>query len=121
MAVNPNFVRHVPFIPALAHTSPSLQISDVMATFLLVSQALRTGEPVPEAFHQNLLDRLHYHGAVGRHTFSGSEGGAKDAVHRDAIDAISNYESMFYATAICAVYQVVEVSRCLLGLLDKRY
>lgn len=90
MAVNPNF------------------IADVMATFALVSQALRTGEPLPQAFHQNLLDRLHYHGAVGRHTLAGANGGAKDAVHRSHLDQVESYEFMFYATAICAVFQVVE-------------
>ncbi|GJE92380.1 fusaric acid resistance protein-like domain containing protein [Phanerochaete sordida] len=90
MAVNPNF------------------IADVMATFSLVSQALRTGEPLPQAFHQNLLDRLHYHGTVGRHTYTTADGGANDATHRNHLDAIDQYEFMFYATAICAVFQIVE-------------
>lgn len=81
-----------------------------MATFSLVSQALRTGEPLPQPFHQNLLDRLHYHGAVGRHTFAGNDDNAKDSVHKSHLEQIANYEFMFYATAICAVFQVVEVS-----------
>lgn len=81
-----------------------------MATFSLVSQALRTGEPLPQAFHQNLLDRLHYHGAVGRHTYASNDSSAKDSVHKSHLEQVRNYEFMFYATAICAVFQVVEVN-----------
>ncbi|EKM50877.1 uncharacterized protein PHACADRAFT_151282 [Phanerochaete carnosa HHB-10118-sp] len=89
MAVNPNFFN-------------------VMATFSLVSQALRTGEPLPQPFHQNFLDRLHYHGTVERQTFAENDDNAKDLVHKSNPEQIANYEFMFYATAICAVFQVVE-------------
>lgn len=80
-----------------------------MATFSLVSQALRTGEPLPQAFHQNLLDRLHYHGAVGRTTFAGDGQGA-DGSAQSYMEHVARYEFIFYATAICAVFQVIEVS-----------
>lgn len=80
-----------------------------MATFSLVSQALRTGEPLPQAFHQNLLDRLHYHGNVGRQTFKADKAG-KDDVHKSQMEHVAKYEYLFYATSICAVFQVLEVS-----------
>ena len=35
-----------------------------MNMFSTISQALRTGEPLHEASHQNLIDRFHYHGTV---------------------------------------------------------
>ena len=80
-----------------------------MATFSLVAQALRTGEPIPQAFHQNLLDRLHYHGSVGRQTFKADKAGKED-VHKSQMDHVAEYEYLFYATSICAVFQVIEVS-----------
>lgn len=86
------------------------QIADVMATFSIVSQALETGEPIPEAFHQNLLDRLHYHGMVGHHTFSAHGDGESNAMRRQHTDSITRYEYMFYATAISAVLQLLDVS-----------
>ncbi|KAF7792650.1 hypothetical protein EIP86_003747 [Pleurotus ostreatoroseus] len=83
-------------------------IADVMATFSIVSQALKTGEPIPEAFHQNLLDRLHYHGIVGHHSFLAQGDIAPDAIHRQHAEAVTRYEYMFYATAILAVVQLLE-------------
>ena len=77
-----------------------------MATFSLIAQALRTGEPIPQAFHQNLLDRLHYHGSVGRQAFKADQ----EDVHKSQLDYIAEYEYIFYATSICAVFQVIEVS-----------
>lgn len=81
-----------------------------MATFSIVSQALETGEPIPEAFHQSLLDRLHYHGMVGHQTFSALGDGSPDAMHRQHTDSVTRYEYMFYATAISAVLQILDVS-----------
>ena len=40
-----------------------MQISDVVSMFFLVSQSLRTGEPLHSAQYKNLTDRLHYHGS----------------------------------------------------------
>lgn len=87
-----------------------------MGTFSLVAQALRTGEPMPQAFHQNLLDRLHYHGNVGRRTFvvegagSEEEGDPCEATHRDHLEYVAQYEYMFYACAIASMFQLIDVS-----------
>ncbi|KIP09379.1 hypothetical protein PHLGIDRAFT_86838 [Phlebiopsis gigantea 11061_1 CR5-6] len=89
LVVNPNF------------------IADVMGTFSIVAQALRTGEPIPQAFHQNLLDRLHYHGSVGRQTFR-SEKETNESLRAMHMEQVSKYEYVFYATSICAVFQVIE-------------
>ena len=80
-----------------------------MATFSIVSQALRTGEPVPQAFDQNLFDRLHYHGNVGHHTLAHDDA-AHDALHRQQAESVTRYEYMFYATAISAVFLMLDVS-----------
>lgn len=87
------------------------QIADVMGTFSIVAQALRTGEPIPQAFHQNLLDRLHYHGSVGRQTFR-SEKETNESLRAMHMEQVSKYEYVFYATSICAVFQVIEVGCC---------
>ncbi len=81
-----------------------------MATFSLVSQALRTGEPFPQALRQNLFDRLHYHGNVGHRSLATGGDVAHEALHRDHLNAIMRYEYMFYATAVSAVFQMLDVS-----------
>lgn len=94
----------------------------MIQTFALVSQALRTGEPLPQAVHQNLLDRFHYHGRVGRQTHAnanangnGGTPGKGDGTHQLHLEYVSQYEHMFYATAICAIFEVLEVSVMLLS------
>ena len=84
------------------------QIADVMATFSIVSQSLRTGEPVPQAFDQNLFDRLHYHGNVGHHSLADGDT-AHDALHRQLAESVTRYEYMFYATSISAVFLLLDV------------
>lgn len=79
-----------------------------MATFSLVSQALRTSEPLPQAFNQNLLDRLLYHGQVLRNA-SGTAALAHDDAHRAHLDFVFKYEYIFYASAVSAVFQLLEV------------
>ncbi|KAL4246747.1 hypothetical protein ABKN59_009080 [Abortiporus biennis] len=84
-------------------------ISDVMATFQIVSQSLKTGEPIHESFHQNLLDRLHYHGAVGAQTLIDDENNQQ---HEDRanhpLNSFMNYEYMFYASAVVSVFQILD-------------
>ena len=81
-----------------------------MATFSLISQSLRTGEPIPQAMHHNLLDRLAYHGHVARQgwTKSGDADGGEHPMHGKHVEYVYKYEFMFYATAICAVFQILE-------------
>ena len=82
----------------------------MMGTFSLVAQTLRTGEPIPQAFHQNLLDRLHYDGTVGRQTFQ-TDADTNESLRALHLEQVSKYEYLFYATSICAVFQVIEVRR----------
>ena len=84
-----------------------------MATFSLVSQALRTGEPLPQAFHQNLLDRLQYHGRA-HYGSVGHNHPEREATHKTHLESISKLEYVFYASAVAAVYQVLDVSLFLL-------
>jgi len=92
MVVNPNF------------------IADVMATFSIVAQALRTGEPLPQAFHQNLLDRLQYHARARYESTRGpaAENSGRDATYRTHLESITQYEYIFYACAISSVHQILE-------------
>ena len=90
-------------------TRSDLQIADVMATFALVAQALRTGEPIPQAFHVNLFDRMHYHGDVGHYSYSYTDV-SHDDMHKHHIASVTRYEYMFYATAVAAVFQLLDVS-----------
>ncbi|KAJ7186248.1 hypothetical protein B0H12DRAFT_1173827 [Mycena haematopus] len=75
-------------------------IGDVMAVFSLISQSLRTGEPMHEVIPTNLLDRLFYH----------------DSQNLDAlepwntavdIEMIKSPSYMHYASSIVAVYQLL--------------
>ncbi|KAF7369614.1 hypothetical protein MVEN_00292200 [Mycena venus] len=55
--------------PPYLHSSKVLNpnfIADVMAVFSLISQSLRTGEPMHQVIPTNLLDRLFYHEGHGR-------------------------------------------------------
>ena len=81
-----------------------------MATFSIVSQALRTGEPIPQAFNTNLFERLHYHGDVGHYSYVAKDDVTHDDVHRRHLDSIKKYEFLFYATAISSVFQLLDVS-----------
>lgn len=83
-----------------------IQISDVLSSFQLVSQSIRTGEPLNRGHYQNLLERLHYHAKVAP-TVSTSK---DDVQSMFDLDQITNYHYMFYATAVVAVWDLIEVS-----------
>lgn len=84
-----------------------VQITDVMSTFALVSQALRTGEPMNQVFHQNLLDRLIYHGNVAYPAPTGDD--PPKGGHADLLDILTTYDYMFFAAGISAILQLLEV------------
>ncbi|KAI0946571.1 hypothetical protein AcW1_010001 [Taiwanofungus camphoratus] len=83
-------------------------ISDVMATFLLVSQSLRTGEPLHQTHSQHLLDRLLYHGDVSKPSFPTDD---QNAAHTARLQSVTSYEYMFYASGIVAVFQLLRVRK----------
>jgi hypothetical protein len=80
-----------------------------MGTFSLVSQALRTAEPLPQAFNQNLLDRLQYHGRASYGPI-GPDHPVREAAHKTHLESITELEYVYYASAVAAVYQVLDVS-----------
>jgi hypothetical protein len=75
-------------------------ISDVLSVFSLVAQSLRTGEPMHSVLPQSLLDRLLYHHAA-----------AYPTVERgiDHIGELRSLNYLFYATAVIAVLQLIEL------------
>ncbi len=85
-----------------------MQISDAVSMFYLVSQSLRTGEPLHGAQYKNLSDRLYYHStAAAAHTDVDADTQLRKA-HRQSI---MSYEYMFYASAVVAVLHMSHVSR----------
>ena len=77
--------------------------------FFLISQSLRTGEPLHEAQYQNLADRLHYHGTNA--VLGITEGSEHAQGRKNVRQSITSYEYMFYATAVVAVLQMSHVRR----------
>lgn len=75
--------------------------------FYLISQSLRTGEPLHQAQYRNLADRLHYHGGVAASRYGG--GASPEARGTNFRQSLTSYEYMFYATAVVGVLQVVQV------------
>ncbi|KAI0041578.1 hypothetical protein FA95DRAFT_677065 [Auriscalpium vulgare] len=76
-------------------------MAEVLSVFSLVAQALRTGEPIHTALPQNLMDRLLYHYTAvylnPRH----------DGLIR--IDEIESLDYLYYAAAVIAVLQLMEI------------
>ena len=113
--LNPHFVRAPSKRPVGSLIAfPPTQISDVISTFFLVAQSLRTGEPLHEAQFKNLIDRLHYHSSyvyVPDPAASGSGGVSPHTKARDTLrQALTDYEYMSYATAVVGVLQLTHVS-----------
>lgn len=81
-----------------------------MAAFGLVSQSLRTGEPLHHVLPHSLLDRLFYH--------HGHVPALAATTHHKQPDlkAVKAPNYMYYASAMIAVYQLLAV--CLLPALD---
>ena len=81
-----------------------------MAAFTLISQALRTGEPMHQAVHRNLFDKLHYHGTVGARSLAPKEGNEQRNPALFPVESVTTYQYMFYASAIVSVLQLLDVS-----------
>ncbi|PCH37055.1 hypothetical protein WOLCODRAFT_140699 [Wolfiporia cocos MD-104 SS10] len=95
-------------IALLRHTkviNPNF-ISDVMSAFLLISQSLRTGEPLHQTQYQNLVDRVFYHGDADLPSLKLDEE-LRDSMRIEQLESVSSYEYMFYASAVVAVFQLL--------------
>ncbi|EIN05213.1 hypothetical protein PUNSTDRAFT_107508 [Punctularia strigosozonata HHB-11173 SS5] len=89
--VNPNFV------------------TDVMSTFILVAQSLRTGQPLHQVLDISLLDRALYHGKLGtpRPEVDASNGGTKPITMPRVDEAqLRSLDYAYYATALVGVFQL---------------
>lgn len=74
-----------------------------MSMFGLVSQSLRTAEPMHQVLPHTLLERLFYH----RHTsFLSPSSQKKDVVD---IEEMESLDYMFYASGLVAVYHILQV------------
>ncbi|KAJ7595105.1 hypothetical protein C8J56DRAFT_1013068 [Mycena floridula] len=79
-------------------------ISDVMSVFALVSQALRTGEPLHQVLPSTLLDRLfHHHNRQSTHIPD-----SQSVTTVMNVEQIRSLDLVYYATSVVAVYQLLQ-------------
>ncbi|KAJ6556814.1 hypothetical protein DFH09DRAFT_987191 [Mycena vulgaris] len=79
-------------------------IADVMAVFSLISQSLRTGEPMHQVLPTSLVDRLFYHHGRMRTPAVPLADGTASTMDVEGIKSLSY---MYYASSIVAVYQLL--------------
>jgi len=77
-------------------------IADVMSIFSLVSQSLRTGEPLHQVLPGTLVERLFYH-----HHRDNSWSSVSDKRHHVDVDHVQSLDYMYYANGLVAVYQLL--------------
>jgi len=82
-------------------------IGDVMSAFLLVSQSLRTGEPLHQAQSEDLIERAFYH-STSPTTMPGLDAEALRDSHLKRLQSVTTYEYMFYASGVVAVFRMLE-------------
>lgn len=92
-----------------------------MSIFALVSQSLRTGEPLHQILPSSLLDRMLYHQSHKELALSASsgagiardgaaEGGLETTEEKiDPVERMQSPEFMYYATGIAAVAHTITV------------
>jgi hypothetical protein len=82
-----------------------------MAVFSLISQSLRTGEPMHQVIPTNLLDRLFYHDSHdhGHANVRIQPREADDRTLPVDVDAIKSLSYTYYVSSIVAVYQLLRV------------
>jgi hypothetical protein len=88
------------FLHATKVLNPNF-IADVMSIFSLVSQSLRTGEPMHQVLPSTLLERLFYH-------HPRNHGSTLNQEVMMTITDMQSLDYMYYATGLCAVYQLLQ-------------
>ncbi|KAI0055431.1 hypothetical protein BV25DRAFT_1833168 [Artomyces pyxidatus] len=78
-------------------------ITEVLSVFSLVSQSLRTGEPMHVVLPQNLLDRLLYHHTA---VFFIPDSEPQGLIN---LEEIQSFDYLFYASAVISVVQLMEL------------
>ncbi|KAI0320467.1 hypothetical protein OF83DRAFT_1053079 [Amylostereum chailletii] len=76
-------------------------IADVIAMFSLLSFSIRTGQPMHAALPDSLLDRLLYHQAAHSQR-------AHQHEQLQITDQLREYDYMFYASAVIAIFQLMQ-------------
>ncbi len=88
-----------------------------MTVFSLISQSLRTGEPLHEVLPQSLVGRLLYHHHSHHHLHAVVSSRPQELT----LETVTSLNYMYYATGIVAVFLVLRVSGfhllCLLSML----
>lgn len=79
-----------------------------MSAFLLIAQSLRTGEPLHQSQSQDLVERAFYHGNSPA-TMPGLDEAALRDSHLKRLQSVTDYEYMFYASSVVAVFRMLEV------------
>lgn len=81
-----------------------------MTAFSLISQSLRTGEPLHQVLPQSLVGRLLYHhyNHHNLHEASPDRAHGGDGI---TVETLSSLDYMFYATGIVAVFLVLKVKK----------
>ncbi|KZT71069.1 hypothetical protein DAEQUDRAFT_724415 [Daedalea quercina L-15889] len=82
-------------------------IGDVMSAFILISQSLRTGEPIHQSQSQDLIERAFYHGNSPT-TMPGMDAEALRDLRLKRLQSVTTYEYIFYASSVVAVFRLLE-------------
>lgn len=77
-----------------------------MSMFALVSQSLRTGEPMHQVLPTTLIDRLFYH----KHQVNEEKTATEDRIAIN-VAQIQSLDYMYYAAGVVAVYQLLQASQ----------
>uniref|UniRef100_A0A0W0FWJ3 ER transporter 6TM N-terminal domain-containing protein n=1 Tax=Moniliophthora roreri TaxID=221103 RepID=A0A0W0FWJ3_MONRR len=84
-------------------------ITEVMSVFSVVSQSLKTAEPLHEVLPQKLVGRFFYHHHSHHHVHAAS---SRDNEHQEhdlvTAEQITSLEYMYYATAVVSVFQLLQ-------------
>lgn len=104
MVLNPNFVSISREALYLLESNLHDQITDMMSIFALVSQSLRTGEPMHQILPTTLLDRLFYH-----HSHDIMVAKETDQEPASYVDRATSIEFLYFSSGITSMSQVIKV------------
>ncbi|KAF5353705.1 hypothetical protein D9758_008696 [Tetrapyrgos nigripes] len=98
----------VQFLHSTRALNPNF-ITDVMAVFSLISQSLRTAEPLHAVLPQSLVGRLMYHSHSHHHMHARSHSEGTDSKHSSvSLDHVASIDYMFYAAGVVAMFQLLQ-------------
>jgi hypothetical protein len=74
----------------------------VIGVLHTLSQCLRTGEPLHETYNISLIDHVFYHRSLAPRKND-------DCIVKEPLEFVQTMEFMSYSTAVCAVFQLLDV------------